>query len=39
MGPFAAPVVDQKDLLAQQKNWLENQLAAISQRLKDLEEK
>ena len=39
LGAYAAPVADQKDLLAQQKSWLEDQLAAINQRLKDLEEK
>ncbi len=36
---YPASVDDQKDLLAQQKSWLETQLAAITQRLKDLEEK
>lgn len=39
MGSYAVSTVDQKDLLAQQKSWLENQLTAITQRLKDLEEK
>lgn len=39
LGQFAAPMLDQKELLEQRKNRLENQLAAISQCLKELEEK
>lgn len=39
MGQFDAPVSDQKEFLDQRKTWLENQLAAINQRLQELEQK
>jgi hypothetical protein len=39
MGQFAAPQPETKEVMEQRKDWLEKQLAAISQRLQDLETK
>ena len=39
MGQFTAPQPETEEVLEQRKTWLEKQLAAISQRLQDLNEK
>ena len=39
MGPGFAPITGEKESLEQRKNWLENQLDAINQYLKELEDK
>lgn len=39
MGQFTAPLPETKEVLERNKTWLEKQLAAISQRLQDLETK
>jgi len=39
IGQFAAPQTETKEVMEQRKTWLEKQLAAISQRLQDLETK
>lgn len=37
-GQYAAPMTNEKEMLEQQRTWLDNQLNTINQRLKDLEE-
>jgi len=39
MGQFSAPQQETREVMEQRKTWLEKQLAAISQRLQDLNEK
>ena len=39
MGQFAAPQPETKEVMEQRKTRLENQLAAISQQLQDLDKK
>ena len=39
MGQFVAPQPETKEVIEQRKTWLENQLAAISQQLQDLDKK
>lgn len=39
MGQAAAPITEEKAVLEQRKNWLENQLDEINQYLKEMEEK
>jgi hypothetical protein len=39
MGQFTAPQPETEEMLEQRKTWLEKQLAAISQRLQDSDEK
>lgn len=39
MGPGFTPITGEKESLEQRKNWLESQLDAINQNLKELEDK
>lgn len=38
-GRVSAPITNEKEILEKQKEWFDNQLNTINQRLKDMEEK